>query len=319
MKKHWISALYLLFILATTSVAYQTENMVVVVLDGARYTETFGNNSSNLNHALIPHIWNDLRPLGAINTSFYNLGTTITNSSHASIESGIWQIIANDGTQRPYYPTFFEYLRQQQSINSTLTWMIAGKAKLDVCSYSTTTSGYSGAPYGAMVFAANYTDNNIWNVLQTTINTYHPKLVFVNFGDIDRAGHSGVWSDYTSAIFNADQIIYNLWNTITTDTYYRDKTGLIVTNDHGRNDDAHGGFQNHGDSCDGCRHIMLLALGPDFKPNYISTVNRSQIDICPTIGWILGFDPLQATGTRMTDILIYPIPVELFDFTALQN
>ena len=50
------------FILIDYAGAYQTQNMFVVVIDGARYSETFGNNSANLNHSLIPHIWNDLRP-----------------------------------------------------------------------------------------------------------------------------------------------------------------------------------------------------------------------------------------------------------------
>jgi hypothetical protein len=317
MKIKYIIIISFLFILTTFVLAYQTQNVFVVVIDGARYSETFGNNSSNIDHALIPHIWNDLRPLGSINTGFYNLGTTVTNPGHASIESGTWQYINNDGLQRPYNKTFFEYLRQQQSIDSTLTWMIAGKSKLNVCSYSTTSS-YDGALYGSMVNVADVSDNQVWDMLTTTMNTYHPKLVFVNLGDVDRAGHSGVWSSYTSAIFNADQIIYSLWSKITSDTYYRDSTSLIVTNDHGRHDDAHGGFQNHGDDCDGCRHIMFLTLGPDSKSNYISYMTRSQIDICPTIGWILGFDPTQVTGLLMAELL-NDIPVELSKFEISAN
>ena len=309
MRIKYIVITSFIFILVTFAVAYQTQNMFVVVIDGARYSETFGDNSSNLNHSLIPHIWNDLCPFGSMNTSFYNLGTTITNPGHASIESGTWQYIANDGTQRPYNPTFFEYYRQQRGVDSTLTWVFAGKSKLNICSYSTTTSGYNGSVYGAMAAATDITDDQVLDVLTTTMNIYHPKLVLVNLADVDLAGHSGVWSSYTSAIFNADQIIYNLWNKITTDTYYRDSTNLIVTNDHSRHDDAHGGFQNHGDSCDGCQHIMFLALGPDFKSNYSSTVSRSQIDICPTIGWILGFTANQAVGIAMAELLNV-IPVE---------
>ncbi|MCX7918012.1 MAG: hypothetical protein N3A72_00100 [bacterium] len=295
--------------------AYQTQNVFVVVIDGARYTETFGDNSSNVDHCLIPHIWNDLRPLGSINTSFYNLGITVTNSGHASIESGTWQDIANDGTQRPYHRTFFEYYREQQGIDSTLTWVVVGKGKLNILSYSTTTSGYDGAPYGAMV-AANGTDNEIFDRLTTIMNLYHPKLVLVNLGDVDVAGHSGNWSSYTSAIFNADRLVYNLWSKITSDTYYRDNTDLIITNDHGRHGDTHGGFAHHGDDCDGCRHLMFLAVGPDFKKNYVSNKIRSQIDICPTIGWILEFTPTQATGIPMAELLNV-IPIELIDFEAI--
>lgn len=294
------------------------KNVFVVVIDGARYTETFGNNSVNIDHGIIPHIWNDLRPLGSINTSFYNLGTTVTNPGHANIATGTWQDIPNDGSQRPYQPTFFEYYRKQENIDSTLTWMIAGKYKLNVISYSTT-AGY-GAAYGAMVYAplGYMPDDTTWTGIQNIMDTYHPKLVFINLASVDAGGHSGVWSNYTSAITNADRIVFELWSKITTDSFYRDQTDLIVINDHGRHDDAHGGFQSHGDDCDGCRHIMFLGLGPDFKPNYIDSMTRSQIDICPTIGWFLGYHPTQAIGIPMGEMLTY-IPVELIDFDSIIN
>lgn len=63
---------------------------------------------------------------------------------------------------------------------------------------------------------------------------------------------------------------------------------------------------------------MFLALGPDFKSNYIDPKPRSQIDICPTIGWILGFYPSQSTGEPMQEALLF-IPVELLDFEATPN
>lgn len=298
MKKLWVSLIFLGVILITAGCEYQTQNLFVVVLDGARYSETLGDTTEN--HSIIPHIWNDLRPLGSINTSFYNLGVTVTVPGHTSIESGTWQHLANDGSQRPTQPTFFEYYRQQLGIDSTLTWVIAGKAKLNVCSYSSDTE--FGSAYGAMTAAKDIKDDQVWDALTTTMNTYHPRLVLINLPETDAAGHAGNWSQYTSAINNADKIIYNLWSKITSDAYYRNKTSLIVANDHGRHDDAHGGFKNHGDDCDGCRHIMLLALGPDFNKNYISPNLRSQVDICPTAGILLGFNPAQAIGTPMTEL-----------------
>ncbi|MFB3896293.1 MAG: hypothetical protein ACE14V_08320 [bacterium] len=281
-------------------------NVFVVVIDGARYSETFGDNSSNVNHALIPHIWNDLRPLGSINTSFYNRGITVTVPGHTSIASGVWQHVTNDGAQRPAQPTFFEYYRQQMGIDSTLTWVIAGKTKLNVCSYSTTSA--FGAVYGAMTAAKNANNDQVWDMLTTVMDTYHPRLVLINLPETDAAGHAGNWSRYTSVIYNADKLIYNLWTKITADTFYRNKTDLIVTNDHGRHDDAHGGFRNHGDDCDGCRHLMFLAIGPDFKSNYISPNQRTQIDICPTIGKLLGFKPTEVIGTSMDELVLQAMP-----------
>ena len=41
------------------------QNVIIVVVDGARYTETFGAGAT-----YIPHMYNDLKPLGAVYTNF---------------------------------------------------------------------------------------------------------------------------------------------------------------------------------------------------------------------------------------------------------
>ncbi|MCK5406995.1 MAG: hypothetical protein KAJ37_06060, partial [Candidatus Krumholzibacteria bacterium] len=122
------------------SIVFDANTKVVVfVIDGPRYTETFGDPS----HTHIPHIWNDLRPQGTILTDFRNLGHTKTNPGHTSIITGTWQQIANDGSERPDQPTLFEYYRKTLSAPQSETYVISGKSKLNVCSYST------HADYGA--------------------------------------------------------------------------------------------------------------------------------------------------------------------------
>lgn len=46
------------------------------------------------------------------------------------------------------------------------------------------------------------------------------------------------------------------------------------------------GFISHGDTCSGCRHISLLALGPDFKTGEVIKTDRELIDIPVTIAEI---------------------------------
>ena len=296
--------------LLSSSWGYYTENVFLVVVDGSRKTETF----LDTTHRYIPHIWNELRPLGAINTTFTNDSVTVTNPGHATLESGVWQTILNDGTQRPANPTVFEYIRKQLGTSSTLTWIVTGKNKLDILSNSTAI-GY-GSVYGSSVNAVTRNDTDTWTALQSVMDTYHPKLVVVNLASTDSAGHANSWSAYTSAIVKADTIIANLWSKITSDATYRNKTSLIVTNDHGRHDDSHGGFSSHGDSCNGCRELMFLALGPDFKSGYVSTSPRQQIDVASTIGNLLGFDTPQSKGTLMAELFVAPTPVELSLFSV---
>ncbi len=93
------------------------------------------------------------------------------------------------------------------------------------------------------------------------------------------------------------------WARVQPDPVYAGRTTLLVTNDHGRHDYD---FQGHGDDCEGCRHIQLLALGPDTPAGLISTDPRSIPDIAPTIGELLGFPTEQATGTAMTELFGSP-------------
>jgi hypothetical protein len=46
-----------------------------------------------------------------------------------------------------------------------------------------------------------------------------------------------------------------------------------------------------------------MALGPDFKKNYISTTAYEQIDIAPTIAYLLGFKMPFNSGKIMKEML----------------
>src|SRR5688572_29209953 len=74
-------------------VKYQTKNVVVVVIDGPRYSETWGDEKKQY----IPHMARQIAPNGIINTAFYNDGYTYTNSGHAAITTGVRQPINNGG------------------------------------------------------------------------------------------------------------------------------------------------------------------------------------------------------------------------------
>lgn len=168
---------------------YSSEHIFVVVIDGARYTETFG----DATHQYIPHIWNDLRPEGCIITSFYNNGITKTNSAHASMLTGTWQTIANDGSERARRPTLFEYRRKADlSVNQTDNYVVAGKSKLDILNYSTYPE--YGMAYSASVElpSITYNDTAVWNALIDVMDREHPSLVVVNLAETDGDGHSGV-------------------------------------------------------------------------------------------------------------------------------
>jgi hypothetical protein len=268
-----------------------SQNVVIVVMDGARYSETFGSDS-----LYIPRIWNQLRPLGTLWTNFRNDGITKTDPGHASIATGTWQSIDNKGIGRPTQPTIFEYFRKATGAPESSAALVVGKYKLEILSYSI------HPEYGASFKADTFVGTNDLSViknLKTIFKSHHPRLTLVNLPNTDVAGHSGRWDDYRTAIRGADSLIGDIWQTLQADSVYRSTTTLFVLNDHGRHDDLHDGFKIHGDGCEGCRHVMLLAVGRGFPANKTVTNTRTQCDIAPTVGELLSFPTVYSTGTSL--------------------
>ncbi len=302
--KKLISIVIVLIFICQALFAQRTENIFIIVIDGARYSETFGDST----HQFMPKIWNQLRPMGTIYTSFYIDGMTKTDPGHASMLTGKWQYIAYDGTERPHQPTLFEYRRKQQHTPITDNYVVTSKEKLQDLAYSDHPD--YGSDYRASVSSAtNYGDDvETWDNLQEVMATYHPSLVNVNFGETDVAAHTGVWGNYVSALRQADSLTYELWNLIQSDSVYSNRTTMFVTNDHGRHlNSVSTGFRDHGDNCEGCRHIMLLVAGPETPAGAIDNIKRKQIDIAPTAGAMLNI----ATPFGEGDIIDTAIRVEL--------
>lgn len=276
--------------------AYETRHVVIVVVDGARYSETFGDTT----HAQVPRQALDLAPQGCFATC-WNAGVTTTNPGHAAVLSGAYQAIANDGSERPHLPLVFEYYRAATGAPRSQTWFLSGKPKLEVMSNSDHPD--YGDSLGAMVDVTCPTDSAAIARAEAVLLAGHPALVAVNLAQTDQVAHTGNWAGYLAALHRADSLVHDLWLKVQSDTALAGRTTLFVTNDHGRHDDAHGGFQNHGCGCDGCRRLQLLALGPDFRAGHVRQGVAQLVDIVPTIGELLGFPTPWTTGHVLADLL----------------
>ncbi len=282
---------------------YQTRNVFIVIIDGIRNNEAFEPGDQYMRC-----LWDSLRPQGTIYSNFRNSGVTVTNAAHSTIVTGVRQYLPNNSgiatPVRPKEPTIGECYRKQLGVSKEHVYYVSGKNTIWRYPVSLYPGyGYSVSPTIALTSAQ---DTLTWDSTRAIMARDHPSLCYVLFAQVDAQGHTGDTTKYLSAIRRVDSLIYLLWKNIESDPVYAGKTTMIVSSDHGRHDDVHGGWQAHGDHCHGCRHIPFLAIGPDIRSGVEIPLVRDQIDIAPTVAHLLGFAMPFAQGSIMSEMLVSP-------------
>lgn len=279
-------------------------NIFVVIIDGPRYSETWGDQT----HQYIP-AYDSLSSFASVFTNFKNEGLTNTVNGHVAICTGYYDTLANDGSESPKYGSFLQYWLQKTNADPNKAWVITSKDKLHVLSncedqqlknqfQPMTWSGYSGPGSG-------YADDSLTlHRVLFVMRTYKPKLMVINFKQPDVSGHMADWNGYLNGIKASDSYMKAIWLKIQSDSVYKNKTNVFITNDHGRHlDGIADGYVSHGDTCSGCRHINLMAIGPNIQANKLVTNAYSQADITATIAKLLKLQMPHSKGKVMDEIL----------------
>lgn len=282
---------------------FKTKNVLIIVVDGPRWSETWGDTT----YQYIPRRSSMLSE-GVLCTNFRNNGITATNPGHAAICTGNYDNLANNGSQLPSHPTIFQEFLKQSGLPKEKACIVTTKDKLEVLNNSAhpdfnnqylayTDCGNNGNGSG-------YREDYItFDRSKAVLKNLQPNLMLINFKEPDNMGHRANWTGYLEGIKTTDEYVYQLWNFIQTINQYKNQTTLIVTNDHGRHlNNVSDGYRNHGDACEGCRHIEFFAISPDFKKNVRINTAYEQIDIASTVAYLLGFQLTEGTGKVMTDI-----------------
>lgn len=281
---------------------YRTQNVIIILIDGARYSETWGDPT----HQYIPGLA-AISKQGVVCTSFYNDSGTYTLSGHTALSTGYYQSIDNTGMQYPNNIGLFQlYLKNKKVVQSDV-WIISSKDKIEVLD-NCLDSNYNGKfepshDCGINGLHTGYREDSV--TYKNAINILskdHPHLAFIGFKEPDYTAHQNNWPGYLYGLKMSDDYTYKIWQFLQNDPVYKSNTTIFITNDHGRHlDGVADGFVSHGDDCDGCKHIMLLATGPDFKKNTLVTKHYSLIDINATVSELLGLEK-RGLGTVMTEL-----------------
>jgi hypothetical protein len=283
----------------STTAPYKTKYVVILVIDGPRFSETYGDSSCSLS----PKLCDSLRYQGTFYTNFKNNGPTYTVPGHTAIATGVYQRIANTGTALPRNPTMFQYYLKATGAPKSDAQIISSKGKLDVLAntenkkwhdqYVATT--YCGPNGNGLGYGKD--EKTFAKVSELVQSATPPHLMLINLLAVDVYGHANNWEKYKESITACDAYADSLWAMIQSNPVLKDQTTLIITNDHGRHlDGVRSGFVNHGDHCEGCKHISLLVLGPDTPKGLAVQKEAELIDISKTIATLLHFDMPTSKG-----------------------
>jgi len=285
---------------------FKTEFIIILVIDGVRHTETFGDSTFQN----VPNLKHKLAPQGVLNTNFRaNTKKTTTNTGHTAMTTGRYQRIRNNGSQLPRYPSIFQYYMKQYEIHKDKLWVISSKGKLSIL--GNTVHKKWNDLYQPHTFCGlngngkDYVgDHFTWIKVKQVINTYAPKITLVNLLAPDANAHANRWEDYINAIKKSDEYALELWEMIQKHPEMKDKTTLFITTDHGRNADGFkDGFISHGPRTESNKRIFLLALGPDFKQGVnAENANQELIDIPATIAYMFNVEMPTGRGRAMTEL-----------------
>lgn len=282
----------------STTAALKTKNVIIIVVDGPRYSETWGDST----HQYIPNRY-ALRSEGVVLTNFKNNGFTWTSSGHTAICTGNYEYVENAGNQLPSNPSIFQAFLKSSGQPTERAWVVTSKEKLNVlasCSQPEWTNTYTAKTDCGPGYRS---DDTTFNHASNVMKTYHPNLMLINLKDADVFGHGNLWKGYLKAIQSTDAQVKGIYDLIQSDPIYKDKTTLIITNDHGRHTNGVAdGFVSHGCGCDGCRQIEFLAIGPDFKKGVTLNTAYEQIDISQTVAKLLSFKMESSKGKVMTEL-----------------
>jgi len=140
-------------------------------------------------------------------------------------------------------------------------------------------------------------------VSREVMRKFSPRLLVVIFSDVEVA-HFGSYAMHIGGIRTGDRLAYQMWQEIQANSEYQGKTTMVVMPEFGRDPDGSttNGFFNHRGDTESTRGTWMMALGAAVdKPQIIERPIR-HVDLCATLGDLLGCPPMETQGTRLKEL-----------------
>jgi hypothetical protein len=140
-------------------------------------------------------------------------------------------------------------------------------------------------------------------VSREVMRKFSPRLLVVIFSDVEVA-HFGSYAMHVGGIRTGDRLAYQMWQEIQANSEYKGKTTMVVMPEFGRDPDGSttNGFFNHRGDTESTRSTWMMALGAAVeKPQIIERPIR-HVDLCATLGDLLGCPPMDSQGVRLKEL-----------------
>lgn len=135
---------------------------------------------------------------------------------------------------------------------------------------------------------------------RTYLKEKKPKAFFISYGDTDEWAHHAYYKYYIEAIHQFDAWVKEIWEHVQSDPFYKNKTTLLITTDHGRGDLKKEEWTSHGQSVPDAHETWFVLLGPKIKPTGEAKFNHQyyQKQLIPMLSNVLGesFKPSHPTA-----------------------
>lgn len=136
---------------------------------------------------------------------------------------------------------------------------------------------------------------------------FEPRVLEISYGETDDIAHDGKYDGYLYAINRTDRFIEDLWNYVQSSPFYRNRTTIIITTDHGRGHLFSSSWKKHGRFTPGSGQTWFAVIGPDTEPEgEIKTAGQFyQNQFAETIATLLGktFSTNKEIGLAITQVV----------------
>ena len=137
-----------------------------------------------------------------------------------------------------------------------------------------------------------------------TLENQHPRVIYIAYGETDDFAHDGSYDRYIDAAHRTDLMLSKLWNWLQADPFYRGRTTLMISTDHGRGNSPDG-WTRHASAAGtgrldiedaaagvpGSDQIWFAAIGPSIKSRGLVRGHWTQSQIAATALASLRLDP----------------------------